>query len=223
MLWLWLHIGMVEYHHHHSVVPKGRSFTANSGTKAAFLPKGRSSTANSGTKVAVLLGWTGAVASHCFLHPTLSLASEQTLKDLKRSQRPSMKVRRVDLVNWALRTSPKFTIGIKYQFHQGFWPDQRSGNPNYPSPPGWTSPPWVFCPRVGPSLQAQEPRLQFYRRQVFHHKLRNKGCSFTRDWIGVVASLCFPHPTISLASEQTLKDLKRSQGHQRGGEESGFD
>ena len=32
-----------------SVLPKGRSFAANSGTKAAFLPKGRSSIANSGT------------------------------------------------------------------------------------------------------------------------------------------------------------------------------
>ena len=32
-----------------SVLPKGRSFTANSGTKAEILPKGWSSTANSGT------------------------------------------------------------------------------------------------------------------------------------------------------------------------------
>ena len=32
-----------------SVLPKGRSFTANSGTKAAILPNGRSSIANSGT------------------------------------------------------------------------------------------------------------------------------------------------------------------------------
>ena len=31
------------------VLPKGRSFTANSGTKAAILPKGRSYIANSGT------------------------------------------------------------------------------------------------------------------------------------------------------------------------------
>ena len=75
---------------------------------------------------------------------------------------------------------------------------------------------------AGPSLQAQEPRLQFCRRQVFHHKLRNEGCSFTRDWIGAVASRCFPHLTLSLASEQTLKDMKRSQGHKRGGEEDGF-
>ena len=43
-------------YHHQSVLSKDRSFTANSGTKAAVLHKGRSSTANSGTKVAVLLG-----------------------------------------------------------------------------------------------------------------------------------------------------------------------
>ena len=66
------------------------------------------------------------------------------------------------------------------------------------------------------------PRLEFCRRQVFHRKLKNQDCSFTRDLIGAVASRCFPHPTLSLASEQTLKDLERSQGHQRGGEESGF-
>ena len=80
----------------------------------------------------------------------------------------------------------------------------------------------MFCPKAGPSLQAEKPRLQFCRRQVFHRKLRGQGCSFTRDLIGAVASHCFPHPTLSLASEQTLKDLKRSQGHQRGDEESGF-
>ena len=32
-----------------SFLPKGRSFTANLGTKAAILPKGRYSIANSGT------------------------------------------------------------------------------------------------------------------------------------------------------------------------------
>ena len=73
----------------------------------------------------------------------------------------------------------------------------------------------VFCPRAGPSLQAQGPRLQFCRKQVLRRKLRNQSF-FTRDLIGAVASRCFPHPTLSLASEQTLKDLKRSQGHQLG-------
>ena len=37
-------------------MPKGRYFTANTGTNVVVLSNGRSSTANSGTKVAVLLG-----------------------------------------------------------------------------------------------------------------------------------------------------------------------
>ena len=74
----------------------------------------------------------------------------------------------------------------------------------------------MFCPRADPSLQTQEPRMHFCRRQVFHRKLSIQGCSFTRDCIGSVASHCSPHPTLSLASEQTLEDLKRSQGHQLG-------
>ena len=50
-----------------SVLPKGRSFTANSGTKAAVLRKGWSSIANSETKIAVLLGMT-----RCGSFPLLS-------------------------------------------------------------------------------------------------------------------------------------------------------
>ena len=42
--------------HHQSVLPKGRSFTGNSGAEITVLPKGRFSTANSETNVAVLLG-----------------------------------------------------------------------------------------------------------------------------------------------------------------------
>ena len=61
------------------------------------------------------------------------------------------------------------------------------------------------------SLQAQESSLQFCRWQVFHHKLRNQDCSFTRGWKGAVASRT--PLSLSLAAEQTLKDLKRSQGH----------
>ena len=75
----------------------------------------------------------GEIASRCFLHHTLSLASEQTLKDLKRGT--NEEVWRVDLANWALQTLPKFSTGVKHHFHHGFWPDQRSGNPNQPSPP----------------------------------------------------------------------------------------
>ena len=70
-----------------SILSKGRSFTANSRTKVAVLLKGRSSTANSGTQAAVLLGM-----DKCGSFPllstsySLSLASEQILKDLRRSQ-----------------------------------------------------------------------------------------------------------------------------------------
>ena len=71
-----------------SLLPKGRSFTANSRTKAAVLSKGKSSTANSGTNITVLIGMNKSVASCCFPHYTLFLASEQTLKDLIRSQGP---------------------------------------------------------------------------------------------------------------------------------------
>ena len=41
----------------------------------------------------------------------------------------------MDSANWALQTSQKFTTGVKYQFHEGFRPDQRSRNPIYPPPP----------------------------------------------------------------------------------------
>ena len=71
---------------------------------------------------------------------------------------------------------------------------------------------WVFFPRTGLSLQIHASRLLFCRRQVFHCKLRNQGCSFTKDWIGAGVSRCVPHPTLPLASEQALKDQKRSQG-----------
>ena len=97
--------------------------------QACSSAQGRSSTANSRTKVAVLLGM---VASHCFLHTTLSLASDQTLKDPRGT---NMEVRRVDLANWALWTLPKFTTRVKYQFHKGFWPNPRSRNPKHPSLP----------------------------------------------------------------------------------------
>ena len=49
--------GHCKNQHHQSVLPKSRSFAANTGTKAPVLPKSRSSTAISGKrKVVVLLG-----------------------------------------------------------------------------------------------------------------------------------------------------------------------
>ena len=48
---------IIQYHHyHHGVLPDGRSFTANAGTKVTVPSKGRSSTANSETKIEFLLG-----------------------------------------------------------------------------------------------------------------------------------------------------------------------
>ena len=111
--------------------------------------------------------WIDAVASCCFLHPTLSLASEQIRKD---SRGTNVKVRILDLANWVFQTSPKFTTGVKYQFHQGF-------------------------------DQIRHPELPIT-------KFPRYSCCFTRDLIGVVASCCFLHPTLSLASET---DLKRSE------------
>ena len=72
-------------------------------------------------------------SSFLLLSATHSLFSIWT--DLKVPRGPSMEVRRVDLANWNIWTSSKFTRGVKYQFRQGFWPDQRSRNPNHHSPP----------------------------------------------------------------------------------------
>ena len=87
----------------------------------------------------------------------------------------------------------------------------------------------VFYPRACSSLQAQEPRRQFCRRQIFHHKLRNRGSVLPEmSRFGSFPLLCAHHslspPSLSLSFvyELTLKDLKRPQGPQCGDEESGF-
>ena len=105
---------------HQSVLSKGRSFTASAGTKAAVLPKAGLPPQTQKPRLLFYQGLICAVASRCFPHPTLSLAPEQTSKDLKNPRDTNVEVRRVDLGNWALETSPKFTTGVKYQFHQGF-------------------------------------------------------------------------------------------------------
>ena len=67
---IYIYIYRPIYNHLQTVQPKGKSFTANLGTKAAVLPKGRPSTANSGTMVAVLLGM-----DSCCSFPLLSAYS----------------------------------------------------------------------------------------------------------------------------------------------------
>ena len=90
----------------------------------------------------------------------------------------NVEVRRVDFAGRALRTSPKFTTGVKYLFHQDFWPDQTFGNPNNLSPPIHTSSS-VFCPRAGSYWKLRHQGCNSAQKQVFHCKLRNLGCSFT--------------------------------------------
>ena len=121
-------------HHHQSVIPKGRSFTANAGIKVAVLSKDRSSTANSGTKVAGLLG-----INRCGSFPLLSAPHSlfSIWTDLKRSEKIPGAPKWI-WGEWIWLTGPSdFTTGVKSQFHHGFWPDQRSGNPTHPSPPFW--------------------------------------------------------------------------------------
>ena len=65
-----------------NILPKGRSFTAKSGTKVAGLFKGRSSTANSGTYAAVLLRM-----DRCSSFPLLSHSLFSIWTDLKRSEK----------------------------------------------------------------------------------------------------------------------------------------
>ena len=110
------------YIYYQSVLPKGTSFTASTGTKAAVLSKAGLPLQTQESRLQFYQDWICVVASRCFPHPTLSLASEQTLKGLKRSQWPQ-RGGKEDSANWVHRTSPKFTTGVKYQFHQGFWPD----------------------------------------------------------------------------------------------------
>ena len=124
---------IIQYTSSSKCSAKSRFFTANAGTKAAVLPKAGLPPETEEPRLQFYQGWIGALASRCFPHHTLSLASEQTLKDLRRSQGHQREGDESDSANWALRTSPKFSTGVKYQFHQGFWQDQRSGNPNQPS------------------------------------------------------------------------------------------
>ena len=126
----------IMYHHNHQYcLTKCRSFAANAGTKVAVLPEGRSSTANSGTKIAVLLGISRCCSFPLFSAPQSLFSIRTDIKDLKRFQGLQRGGEENGFGQLGPPTSPKFTTRVKYQFHQGFLPDQRSGNPNHPSPP----------------------------------------------------------------------------------------
>ena len=103
----------------------------------------RSSSANSGTKIAVLPGMNRCgsfplLSAPLSLSLSLSLSLFSIWRDLKRSEKiPGAPGRRWG--EWIWLTGPsglhQNSAEVKYQFRQGFWPDQRSVNPNHPSPP----------------------------------------------------------------------------------------
>ena len=119
-----------------SVLHKGRPFIVISDTKAASLHKCRSSTANSGTNVAVLLG-----INRCGSFPLLSAPHSllSTWTDFKRSEKiPGAPAWRWG--EWIWLTGPSGFYGnspqgLNISSIRVFWPDQRSRNPNHPSPP----------------------------------------------------------------------------------------
>ena len=148
-----------------SILSKDRSFTANSGTKAAVLLKGRSSTANSGTQAAVLLG-----IDRCGSFPLLSAPHSlfSIWTDLKRSEKiPGPPTWRWG--EWIWLTGPS---GLHWNSPQGlnissisFWPDQRSGNHNQPS-----SPKTIICESL--YRMSMETKLIFWKPQNFGIFLR---------------------------------------------------
>ena len=125
----------------------------------------------------------------------------------------------MDLAKWANRTSPKFTRGVKYQFHHGLTRSEIRKSQSSFSPYIYIYISYiyiyklyiyihiyiiiirVFCPKAGSSLKAEKPRLQFCRRQVFHCKLRNQECSFTK----------IPSKTAALVTELAVEDLPSAE------------
>ena len=60
----------------------------------------------------------------------------------------------------------------------------------------------MFCPRAGNSLQSQEPRLQFCRKQVFHRKLGKQNWMIeplfnNKRQIPAICSCTFNFPIVS--------------------------
>ena len=162
--------------HHQSVLPKGRSFTANVGTKVAVLSKGRSSTANSGTKD--ICSSVQRQVFHRKLRNQVSSITrdKQVLQfpvafrtpfSLQHPNRPlnirkyprgyNVEVRRVDLVNGPsglYRNSPQeLNISSIRVFDQGQV---------------------LHC-------KLRHQGCNSAQRQIFNCKLRNLGCNFTRD------------------------------------------
>ena len=107
-----------NHHHHQSVLPKGRSFSANSGTKAVVLSGGRSSTANQGCSF-TRDKWVRSFPLFSASHSLFSIST-----DLKRSDKiPEAPTWRWE--EWMWLTEPSglhrnSTQGLR----QGVLPDQ---------------------------------------------------------------------------------------------------
>ena len=108
-----------SHRHHQSVLPKGRSFTASAAT-AAVLPKAGLPPQTLEPRLQFYHGLNNCGSFPLLSAPTLSLASDQSLKDLKRSQGHQRGGEGVDLTNCALWTSPKFTTRGHISVSSGF-------------------------------------------------------------------------------------------------------
>ena len=111
-----------------------------------------------------------------------------------------MEMRRVYLANWALRTSPKFTTGFKYQFHQGFWPVQRSGNPNHPSPPSWGQ-----CDKIKFSYKSSI-KINYQEIEYFYNKnyLTNHVKIFLLHWTLTLSEHRLGQNGLAMANHHSL-------------------
>ena len=125
---------------------------------------------------------------------------------------PNVEVGRVDLPNWAFRTSPKFTTVVKYKFRQGSWPDI-SGNPNHPSP--HFSNPYIASPTshnstILPSLRLRHISLYnpsvasptsqlilqpFPSLHLRHSSFYNPSVASPTSYLIVKSSRCFTYVT----------------------------
>ena len=72
-----LSVKVFTLENHQCFLPKGMSFTVITGTKAAVLLKAGLPAQTQEPRLQFYQGRIGAVASHCFPHPILSIASEQ--------------------------------------------------------------------------------------------------------------------------------------------------
>ena len=157
--------------------------------------------------------------SFLFLSAPLSLSLFSIWTDLKRSEKiPEAPTWRWGEWIWLIgpsRLHQNSPQGCKYQFYQGFWSDQRSGNPNHSLPPFYIHHHHQIILPKGRSLTSNSGTMAAVL-------LKGRSCNENLGTqaavsLGMDGCSFFPHPTLSLACEQTLKDLKRSQGHQLGG------